>query len=75
MHNIVHNVFMHVYMYVYMYGYLEPAKQFEMLHHSESVKQYIVLGTDSETLSDLVHVVPDVITIDDCCTSSWCVKT
>ena len=69
MYNIVHNVLMHA------YAYLESAKQFEMLHHSESVEEHIMLGTDSETLSDLVHVAPDVITIDDCCTTSWCVQT
>ena len=34
-----------------------------------------MLGTDAETVSDLVHVTPDVITIDDCCTRCWCVQT
>ena len=58
--------------YMYMNPDLESCKEFEMLHHSESVEEYIMLGTDSEAVSDLVHVAPDVITIDDCCTSSWC---
>ena len=46
-----------------------------MLKDSESVKEDIVLWTDAKTVSDLIHVVPDVITIDDCCTSCWCVET
>ena len=54
---------------------LESCKEFEMLHYCESVKEYIVLGTASKAVSDLVHVAPDVIAIDDCCTSSWCVQT
>ena len=44
-----------------------------MFLDSESVKEDVVLGTDAETVSDLVHVTPDVITIDDCCTRCWCV--
>ena len=46
-----------------------------MLQYSESVEEDIVLGTDAEALSDLVHVGPDVITIDDCCTRRGCVQT
>ena len=55
--------------------YFEPSKELEMLQYSESVKEDIVLGTDAEALSDLVHVGPDVITIDDCCTRRGCVQT
>ena len=46
-----------------------------MFPDSESVKEDIVLGTYTKTLPDLVNVAPDIIAIDDCCTSSGCVQT
>ena len=46
-----------------------------MFPDGESVKEDIVLGTDAETVSDLVHVAPYVISIDDCCPSRRCVQT
>ena len=54
---------------------LKSCEKPEMLQYSESVKEDIVLGTDAEAVSDLVHVGPDVITIDDCCTRRGCVQT
>ena len=53
--------------------YLKSGKELEVFQDSEPVKQDIVLGADSQTLSDLVHVSPDVIAIDHCCTSRGCV--
>ena len=46
-----------------------------MFHDGESVKEDVVLGTDAETMSNLVHVTPDVVPIDDCCTRCWGVQT
>ena len=46
-----------------------------MFPDGESVKEDIVLGTDAEAVSDLVHVAPYVISIDDCCPSRRCVQT
>ena len=54
---------------------LESPKEGEMFPDGESVKEDVVLGTDAETVSDLVHVAPYVISIDDCCTSRRCVQT
>ena len=54
---------------------LESGKELEVLRDSESVKENIVLGADAEALADLVHVVPDVETIDDCRASRGCVQT
>ena len=54
---------------------LKYCKELQVLQDSESVKEDIVLGTDAETVSDLVHVAPYVIPIDDCCTSRRCVQT
>ena len=55
--------------------YLESAKQFQMFQYSKSVKQYIVLGTDTKAVSNLVHIAPDIISIDDCCTTCGGVQT
>ena len=55
--------------------YLQHCKELQVFPDSESVKEDIVLGTDAETVSDLVHVAPYVISIDDCCTSRRCVQT
>ena len=35
-----------------------------MLRHSESVKQYIVLRTDTKVLANLVHVSENIVTAD-----------
>ena len=72
---VVQNIHIAIYVHACTCNYLQYSKQPQVLHYCESVKEYIVLGTDSEAVSDLVHVAPDVITIDDCCTSSWCVQT
>ena len=55
--------------------YLKSAKQCEVFSDSESVKEHIMLWAYSEAVSDLIHVVPDVISIDDCCTSRGGVQT
>jgi len=55
--------------------YLESGKELQMFSDSEPVKEHIVLGTDAQALADLVHVAPDVITIDHCRTSRGRVQT
>ena len=55
--------------------HLEHGKELEMFSDSEPVKEHIVLGTDAQALADLVHVAPDVITIDHCRASRGCVQT
>ena len=55
--------------------HLKSGKELEVLLYSEPVKEHIVLGTDAQALADLVHVAPDVITIDHCRTSRGCVQT
>ena len=55
--------------------YLESSKELEVLQYSESVEEHIVLGTDAEAVSDLIHVAPYVITIDDSCSRCGCVQT
>ena len=54
---------------------LESCEELEVLQYSESVKEHIVLGTDAEAVSDLVHVAPYVITIDDGCSRRGCVQS
>ena len=34
-----------------------------------------MLGADSKALSNLLHISPDVMTIDDCCATSGCIQT
>ena len=46
-----------------------------MFSDCQPVEEDVVLGADPEAMSDLVHVGPDVITVDDCCTSRWCEQT
>ena len=69
----VHVVYVHV--HVCDVSHLEYSKKLQVLRDSESVKEHIMLWTYSEAVSDLVHVAPDVITIDDCCTSRGGVQT
>ena len=55
--------------------YLEHGKKSEVFINSQPVKEHVVLGTDPQALSDLVHVGSDVIVIDHCCATSGCVQT
>ena len=58
-----------------IYMNLHDGKELEVLRDSESVKEHIVLGANAEAPTDLVHVAPDVVTIDDCRASRGCVQT
>ena len=46
-----------------------------MFLDSKFIKEYIVLRTNAKTVSDLVHVCPNVILINDCCTRCRCIQT
>ena len=54
---------------------LESSEENEMLSDGESVKEDVVLGADSETVSDLIHVSTNVIAIYDRRSSRGCVQT
>ena len=55
--------------------YLQSGKELEMLQYCEPVEEHVVLGTDPQALSDLVHVGSDVVVIDHCCATRGYVQT
>ncbi len=44
--------------------YLQSAEESQVLFNSESVKEHIVLGTDAQTVTNLVHVSQNTVAID-----------
>ena len=45
-------------------AHLEPEKEAQVLRDCQTVKQYVVLGTDAKTLANLVYVGENVKSID-----------
>ncbi len=54
--------------------HLQSAEEAQMLFHSESVKEHVVLGTDTEAVPYLVHVCLDTVAIDDGVSRGWSVQ-
>ncbi len=44
--------------------YLQSAEESQVLFNSESVKEHVVLGTDAQTVANLVHVSQNTVAID-----------
>lgn len=57
------------------HAHLEPGEEVEVLADCEPVKEHVVLGADSETAPDLVHVVQNAVAVDDRVASCWRVQT
>ena len=57
------------------HAHLEPGEEAEVLADCEPVKEHVVLGTDSETAANLVHVVQNAVAVDDRIAGSWRVET
>ena len=55
--------------------YLQSTEEAEMLPDSESVKEYIVLRTNSQTLADLIHISHNAVAIDNGCPRGGGVQT
>ena len=56
---------------------LEPSEEAEMFRDSQPVKQHIMLWTDAQVLTNLVHASKNVIAIDKSrawggCVETWC---
>ena len=58
-----------------MHTDFQQCKELEVFIDSESVKENVMLRTHSQTLANLIHIFPDVVAIDDCCTTCGRVET
>ena len=65
----------HTHTHSHSHTYLQSAEEAEMLPNSESVKEYIVLGTNSQTPPDLIHISHNAVAIDQGCPRGGGVQT
>ena len=49
--------------------HLEPEEEGEVLSDRQAIKENVMLRTNAETLSDLVHICENTVSIDGSCTT------